>query len=173
MTEHFKAPEKIQLSEEEIANLSDALVIKMLTEMVEYGQGIEGKVKAMKSEIKENVQGTNSDGNETGTQINGLEQKEEINIQPEKNEEIRIQNNEDRLRNLQDIFKRSNIRIIGVPEGEEEEQKIENLFEHIMKENFPSLAKEIDFQEVQEAQRVPKKLDPRRNTTRHIIITLA
>ena len=59
-----------------------------------------------------------------------------------------------------------------MPEGEEEEQKIENLFEQIMKENFPNLAKEIDFQEVQEAQRVPKKLDPRRNTPRHIIITL-
>ena len=57
-------------------------------------------------------------------------------------------------------------------EGEEEEQKIENLFEQIMKENFPHLAKEIDLQEVQEAQRVPKKLDPRRNTPRHIIITL-
>ena len=56
-------------------------------------------------------------------------------------------------------------------EGEEEEQQIENLFENIMKENFPNLAKEIDFQEVQEAQRVPKKLDPRRNTPRHIIIT--
>ena len=61
---------------------------------------------------------------------------------------------------------------MGVPEGEEEEQNIENLFEQILKENFPSLAKEIDFQEVQEAQRVPKKLDPRRNTPRHIIITL-
>ena len=58
-----------------------------------------------------------------------------------------------------------------MPEGEEEEQKIENVFENIM-ENFPNLAKEIDFQEVQEAQRVPKKLDPRRNTPRHIIITL-
>ena len=58
-----------------------------------------------------------------------------------------------------------------MPEGEEEEQKIVNLFEQIMKENFPNLAKEIDFQEVQEAQRVPKKLDPRRNTARHIIIT--
>ena len=57
-----------------------------------------------------------------------------------------------------------------MPEGEEEEQKIENLFEQIMKENFPDLAKEIDFQEVQKAQRVPKKLDPRRNTPRHIII---
>ena len=72
--------------------------------------------------------------------------------------------------NLQDTLKRSNIRIIGVPEGEEEEQKLENLFEQIM-ENFPHLAKEIDFREVQEAQRVPKKLGPRRNTPRHIIIT--
>ena len=80
--------------------------------------------------------------------------------------------NEKRLRNLQDIFKRSNIRIIGVPEGEEEEEEIEILFEKIIKENFPNLAKEVDFQEVQEAQRVPKKLDPRRNTPRHIIITL-
>ena len=60
-----------------------------------------------------------------------------------------------------------------MPEGEEEEQEIVNLFENIMKENVPSLAKEIDFQEVQEAQRVPKMLDPRRNTSRHIIITLS
>ena len=58
-------------------------------------------------------------------------------------------------------------------EGEEEEQEIEKLFEKIMKENFSNLVKEIDFQEVQSAQRVPKKLDPRRNTPRHIIITLA
>ena len=50
---------------------------------------------------------------------------------------------------------------------------MENLFEKIMKENFPNLAKEIHFQEVQEAQRVPKKLDPRKHTPRHIIITLA
>ena len=124
----------------------------------------------MLRETKENVQGTNSDGKETGTPINGMDQKEERNIQPEKNEATRNRKNEERLRNLQDILKRSNIRIIGVPEGEEEEQEIENLFEQIMKENFPSLAKEIDFREVQEAQRVPKKLDPRRNTPRHIII---
>ena len=59
-----------------------------------------------------------------------------------------------------------------MPEGEEEDQEIENLFEQIMKENFPNLVKEIDFQEVQEAQRVPKKLDPKRHTARHIIIKL-
>ena len=64
------------------------------------------------------------------------------------------------------------ILIIGVPEGEEEEQQIENLFEQIMKENFPNLANETDFQEVQEAQRLPKKSDPRKNTPKHIMITL-
>ena len=58
-----------------------------------------------------------------------------------------------------------------MPEGKEEEQKIENLFTQIMKKNFPNLVKEIDFQEVQEAQTVPKKLDPKRDTPRHIIIT--
>ena len=87
-----------------------------------------------------------------------MDQKEEINIQSEQNEETRIQKHKERLRNLWENFKHSNIRIIGVPEGEEEEQEIKN----IIKENFPNLAKEIDFQEVQEAQRVPKKLDPRR-----------
>ena len=66
-------------------------------------------MKAMKREIKENVQGTNSDGKETGTQINNLEQKEEINLQPEENEGIRIQKKEERLRNLQDNFKHSDI----------------------------------------------------------------
>ena len=133
----------------------------MLTELIEYGRKIQEKVKAMKSEIKANAQGTNSEGKETGTQINDLE-KEEINIQPEQNEETRIQKNEGRLRNLWDNFKCSNTQIVGVPEGEEEEQEIENLFEKIMKENFPNLAKEIDFQEVQEAQRLPKELDPRK-----------
>ena len=174
MTEHFKAPEKIQLSDEEIANLSDAqfkaLVINMLTELVESVRKVDEKMKPILRETKENVQGINSDAKETGTQINGEDQNEERNIQPEKNEETRIWKNEERLRNLQDIFKRSNIRIIEVPEGEEEEQQIENLFEQIM-ENFPNLAKEIDFQEVQEAQRVPKKLDPRKHTPRLILIT--
>ena len=59
-----------------------------------------------------------------------------------------------------------------MPEGEEEEQDIENLFEKIMK-NVPNLTKEIDFQEVLEAQRVPKKLDPRKHIPGHIIITLS
>ena len=59
-----------------------------------------------------------------------------------------------------------------MPEGEEQQQEIEHLFEQIMKENSPNLAKEIDFQEVQEAQRVPKNVDPKKNTPRYIIIKL-
>ena len=175
INEQIKALGKIQLSNKEIANLSEAefktLVIRMLTELIELGHKIKEQMKATQSEIKQNIQGTNSEGKETGTQINDLEQKEEINIQLEHNEETRIQTNEERLRNLWDNFECYNIRIIGVPEGEEEEEEIENLLEKIM-ENFPNLAKEIDFQEVQEAQRVPKKLGPRRNTPRHIIIKL-
>ena len=78
-------------------------------------------MRAMLRETKENVQGTNSDAKETGTQINSVDQKEERNIQPENNEARRIWKNKDRLRNLQNIFKCPNIQIIGVPEGEEEE----------------------------------------------------
>ena len=74
MKEQIKAPEKIQLSDKDAQ--FKTLVIRMLIEKVEYGHKIEQKVKAMKSEIKENAQGTNSDGKETKTQINCLEQKE-------------------------------------------------------------------------------------------------
>ena len=93
MKEQIKTPEK-ELSNEEIDNLSDAefktLVIRMLTEMIAYGRKTEKVVKAMQSEIKKNIQGTNSEGKETWTQINSLEHKEGINIQPEQNEETRI-----------------------------------------------------------------------------------
>ena len=94
------------------------------------------------------------------TQINGLDQKEERNIQPEQNEETRIQKTEERLRNLWDNFKSSNIQIMLLLEGEEEEQDIENLLEQIMKESFPNPAKEIHFQEVQEPQS-PKEVGPK------------
>ena len=85
MKEQIKTPEKEQ-SDEEIENLLDAefktLVIRLPTEMIEYRYQIEEEVKARQSEIKKNIQGTKSEGKETGTQINNLEQKEEINIQP-------------------------------------------------------------------------------------------
>ena len=114
MKEKVKTP-KIKLSNEEITNLSNeefkTLVIRMLTEVTEYRHKIEEEVKAKQNEIKKNIQGTNSERKEDGTQINDLEQKEEINIQPEQNEGTRIKKkkNEERLRNLWDNFKYSSI----------------------------------------------------------------
>ena len=82
MKEHIKAPE---ISSKQIANLSDAqfktLVIRMLTDLVEFGQKLHEKMKAMLRQTKENVQGTNSEAKETGTQINGVDQKEETSNQ--------------------------------------------------------------------------------------------
>ena len=119
-------------------NLSDAefkaLVIRMLNELIELGCKMKEEMKAIQSEIRENIQETNSEGKETGTQINDLDKKEEINIQREQNEETRTQKkkkknhnnktkqNDERLRNLWDNFKWPNIRILQVPEGEKEDQ---------------------------------------------------
>ena len=103
--EQIKTPAK-ELSDEEIDNLSDVefktLVIRMLIEMTEFSCKMKEEMKAIWNEIKENIQGTNSEGKETRTQINDLEQKEEMSIQPEQNEETRMQKNEERLRNLWD-----------------------------------------------------------------------
>ena len=100
--------------------------------------------------------------------ICNIRKKKTFNQNSKKKKELK---NEDRIRSLRDISKKTNIRIIAVPEGEEEEQEIENLFEKIMKENFPNLVKEINTK-VQEAQRIPNKLDPKRTTPRHIIIKM-
>ena len=85
----------------------------MLTEFIELSHKIKEEMKAIQSEIRKNRQRTNRKGKETGTQINNLEQNEEINIHPEQNEETRIQENEERFRNLWDSFKCSNIQTIG------------------------------------------------------------
>ena len=101
MKEQSKTSER-DLSDEEIANLSDVefktLVTKMLTELTELGHKIKEQMKATQSE--KNIHGINSDRKETRSQSNDLEQKEGINIQMEQNEETRIQNNEERLSNL-------------------------------------------------------------------------
>ena len=103
MKEQSKTSER-ELSEEDIANLCDgefkALVIKMLTELIKLGRKMKEQTTGTQNEIKKNIQGTNSDRKETRTQSNDLEQKEEINIHPEQNEETRIQKNEERPRNL-------------------------------------------------------------------------
>ena len=82
-----------------------------------------------------------------------------------------MKRNEDSLRDLWDKIKHTNILIIGVPEGEEREKGPEKIFEEIIVENFPNMGKEIATQ-VQKVQRVPGRLNPRRNTPRHIVIKL-
>ena len=137
----------------EISNLSDAefktLVIRMLKELIGFFNSIKkthAEMKVTLSEIKKNLQGINSGGDEAANQINNVEHKEEKIIQSEQQEEKRVKKHEDRLRTLWSNFKGTNIQIIGVPEGEEEEQEIANLFEKLMKENFLNLVKEIDIQ---------------------------
>ena len=83
-----------------------------------------------------------------------------------------MKRNEDRLRDLWDNIKCNNIRIIGVPEGEEREKGPEKIFEEIIVESFPNVGKEIATQ-VQEGEQVPYRVNPRRNKPRHIVIKLA
>ena len=89
----------------------------------------------------------------------------------EQNKVKRMKRTEDSLRDLWDNIKCTNIRIIGVPEEEEKKKGYEKIFEEIIVENVPSMGKEIDSQ-IQEAQRIPYRINPRRNTTRHILIKL-
>ena len=104
-------------------------MIRLLREMIECSHKIKEEVKTIQNEIQKDTQGTNNEGKAARIQINDLEQKEEINIQLEQNEETRFQKSEKRLRNFWDNFKCTNIQIIGVPGGEEEEQVIENYLE--------------------------------------------
>ena len=109
---------------------------------------------------------------EAENQINDLEHKEAKTTNQSNKKKKESPQNEDSKISLRDNFKRSNIRIRGVPEGEEKEQEIGNLFEKIMKENFPHLVKEIDGQ-AQEAQRILNKMDAKRPTPKYIIIKMS
>ena len=124
------------------------------------------------SELKNTVEGIKSRLHEADDWISELEDKVEKNTQKEQEKEKRLRKNEEGLREMQDNMKRNNIRIIGIPEGEEEEQGVENLFGKVMMENFPNLRREKVTQ-IQETQRVPNKRNPKRPTARHIIIKMA
>ena len=115
-------------------------------------------MKVTLSEIKKNLQGANSGGDEAKIQISDLECKKEISIQPEQQEEKRIQKNEDSIRYLWDISKCTKIEIIRMTKGEEEEEN-ENIFEK-MKENFLNLVREIDIQ-VQQLRETQTSWTPR------------
>ena len=132
MKEHSKASER-GLSDEEIANLSDgefkALVIKMFTDLIELGRKMKKQMKDTQNEIKQNIQGTNSDRKEARTQNNDLEQNKKNKLPSRrKGRNKNSKKNEEKLRNLWANLKCSDIQIIWVPEGEQK-QEVENLFE--------------------------------------------
>ena len=119
-----------------------------------------------KAEMKTTLEGINSRITEAEERINDLEEGMVEFTAAEQNKAKRVKRNEDSLRDLWDNLKHNNIRIIGVPEGEEREKGPEKIFQEIIVENFLNMGKEIATQ-VQEAQRVSGRLNPRRNTPRH------
>ena len=123
------------------------------------------------TEMKNTLEGINSKITDAEEQISDLEDRMVEITATEQNKENRMKRNEDSLRDLWDNIKRTNIRIIGVPEGEEREKGPEKILGKIIVENFPNMGEEIATQ-VQETQRVPDRINPRRNTLRHIVIKL-
>ena len=123
------------------------------------------------TDMKTTLEGINSRITEAEERISDQEDRMVEFAAVEQNKEKRMKRNEDGLRDLWDNIKCINIRIIRVPEGEEREKGPEKIFEEIRVENFPNMGKEIATQ-VQEAQRVPGRINPRRNMPRHIVIKL-
>ena len=128
------------------------------------------EIKNTLSEIKNIIQSPKNRMEDCKNQVKDLEHKEPEDTPPQKQEDKRIQKVEDNVRNFWDNFKRTNIRMMGVPE-EEREQDTENILKEIVAENFHHLVKELDLQ-VQETHRTPNKRNPKRTTPRHIIIKM-
>ena len=124
------------------------------------------------TEMKNALEGINSRITEAEEGISDVEDRMVEFTAAEQNIEKRMKRNEDILRDLWDNIKCNKIRIIGVTEGEEREKGPEEIFDEIIVENFPNTGKEIATQ-VQEAHRVPYRINPRRNTPRHILIKLS
>ena len=175
------------LNEKEASQLSDMefkeLVIRKLHELIQNYQKLKGnnneltakytnmkkeietinkgqaEMKNTTSELKNTVEGTKSRLDDAEDRINELEDKVEKNTQNAKEKEKRLRNNEEGLREMQNNMKHNNIRIIGIPEGEDKQQRIENLFEKVMVENFPNLMREKATQ-IQESQS-PNQEEPK------------
>ena len=124
------------------------------------------------NELKNSLEGINSRITEAEERISDLEDKIVKITTAEQNKEKRMKRIEDSLRDLWDNIKHTNIHIIGVPEEEEKKKGSEKIFEDIIIENFPNMRKEIVYQ-VQQAQRVPYRINLRRNMPRHILIKLS
>ena len=123
------------------------------------------------TEIKNSLEAANSRIQEAEEGISEVEDRLVEIMDAEQKREKRLKTNEESLRELWDNVKHTNILIIGVPEGEEREKETEEIFQEIIAENFPNMGKE-PLTQIQEAKWVPYKINPRRNTLRHILIKL-
>uniref|UniRef100_A0A8C9DXY7 L1 transposable element RRM domain-containing protein n=1 Tax=Phocoena sinus TaxID=42100 RepID=A0A8C9DXY7_PHOSS len=190
MKEQDKTPDK-QLNEVEIGNLAEKEFRIMIVKMIQdLGKRTEAKIEKMQEtfnkdleELKNQQTEMNNTITEMKTTPEGISSRiteaEERRSDPEdrmveftaeeQNKEKGMKRNEDSLRDLWENIKCNNIHIIGVPEGEEREKGPEKIFEEIIVENFPNMGKEIATQ----VQEVPYRINPRRNTPRHIVIKLA
>ena len=180
---------KVQINEEKISKLPEKefriMIVKMITnlenKMEKMQESVNKDLEELKNkhtetnntitEIKNTPEGTNSRISEAEEQTSELENKMVEITSEEQNKVKRMKRTEDSLRDLSDNTKCTNIRIIGVPEEEEKNKGYEKIFEEIIVENFPNMKKEI-VNQVQEAQRVSYRVNPRRNTPRHILIKL-
>ena len=179
---------EVQINEEEIGKLPEKefriLKAKMIknpeNKMEKMQEPINKDIEKLKNkyaesnnritEIKNTLEGINSRISEAEERFSELEDKM-VEITSEEQYTLkRMKITEDSLRDLWDNIKHTNIRIIGVPE-EEKKKGCEKIFEEIIVENFPNIEKEI-VNQVQEEQRVPYRINPRRNTPRHILIKL-
>ena len=141
---------------------------KMLNKDLEELKNKQTVINNTITEMKNTLEGINRRITEAEGRISDLEDRIVEITATEKNEEKRMKGNEDSLRAFWDNINHNNICIIGVPEGEEREKEPEKIFEEIIVENFPNREKEIATQ-VQEAQRVPYRVNPRRNMPRLIL----
>ncbi len=189
LKEQEKSPER-KINEIDIDSLLDQDfkkgVIELLKELKEIVfrdiKYVKNEIEAIKksqvewvnslTEMRNDLIAVQSRLDNAEERISDLEDRAIESTHSEELQEKQIKNNENSIRDLWDNIKRPNLRIIGVPEGEERSKGIEKVFEEIMTENFPNLKKESDIQ-VQEAQRVPNRKNPNRPTPRHIIIKMA
>uniref|UniRef100_A0A8D1MX52 L1 transposable element RRM domain-containing protein n=1 Tax=Sus scrofa TaxID=9823 RepID=A0A8D1MX52_PIG len=193
MREKGKTPEN-QLSDEEILSLQEKdFTLLMLKMMQDIGNKLEVKMDNLQetltkeiqditlkqeemqntiTEIKNSLEAANSRIQEEEERISKVEGNRLVEItDAEQKREKRLKTNEESLRELWDNVKYTNICIIGMLEGEEREKGTENIFQEIIAKNFPNMEKE-PLTQIQQAQRVPYKINPRRNTPRHILIKL-
>ena len=123
-------------------------------------------------EIKTNLEALSIRADNMEERISNIEDSNAEMLQREEGRELRLKRSEEPLREISDSIRKSNIRIIGIPEGEEREKEAENLFKEIISENFPNLGKELEIQ-VNEINRSPKYINTKRPSPRHIVVRLA